>query len=166
MRPGGAHGAATSPPEQDMSTNLEALERCRSGIFTKASSHSHDRPVLTLWRVRVGGLKAPSSQPGAGDHPHPEATQSYLVRTKDAPLRKFQGVRNQGRPQGYIRLHHVPCLPRARPCPRVPGPHFCSAQGCTGIPKWARKLASESWPTVPSCETWASRLASLGPVSL
>lgn len=115
----------------------------------------------------MGGLKAPSSQPGAGDHPHPEATQSHLVRTKDAPL--TQEIPRSQEPGQTSRIHPItspPLSPKGTALPRVPVPNFCSAQSCTRIPKWARKLASESWPAVPSCETWARRLASLGPVSL
>lgn len=105
-RPEGGHGATTSSPAQDVSTNLEALELCSSGIFTKASSQSHDRP---LWRVWRGRLKAPASQPGAGDHSHPEgvpeATQSHLLRTKDAPL--TQEIRRSQEPGQTSRIHLI-----------------------------------------------------------
>ena len=108
-RPEGGHGATASSPAQDVSTNLEALELCSSGIFTKASSQSHDRPILTLWRVWRGRLKDPASQPGAGDHSHPEgvpeATQSHLLRTKDAPL--TQEIRRSQEPGQTSRIHPI-----------------------------------------------------------
>ena len=100
-RPGGAHGAATSPPAQDVSTNLEALELCSPGMFTKTSSQSHDQLVLTLRRVRVGGF--------AGDHPHPEATQSHLLRTKDAPL--TQEIPRSQEPGQTSRIHPITSPP-------------------------------------------------------
>lgn len=132
-RPEGGHGATTSSPAQDVSTNLEALELCSSGIFTNTSSQSHDRPILTLWRVWRGRSKAPASQPGAGDHSHPEgvpeATQSHLLRTKDAPL--TQEIRRSQEPGQTSRIHPIispPSSPKGMALPPSAWPLllFCS----------------------------------------